>query len=64
MTADGGVVGINTLETMKKANATALALDAGATLMVGREEFVRRADEYGIAVAGFKPESDEFLTEI
>ncbi len=64
MRFDVPVVGINTLETMKKANATVLALDAGATLMVGREEFVRRANEYEIAVAGFKPESDEFLTEI
>ena len=56
MRFDVPVVGLNTLETMKKANATALALDAGRTLIFGREEFVRRADEYGIAVMAYEPE--------
>jgi len=42
---------------MKGANATALALDAGRTLVFDREEFVRRADDYGIAVAAFTPEA-------
>ncbi len=55
MRFDVPVVGLNTLETMKKANATALALDAGRTLIIGREEFVRRADVYGIAVMAYEP---------
>ena len=63
MRFDVPVVGINTLETMKQSKATALAVDAGHTLLVGREEFIRRANEYGIAVAGFEPESDELVTE-
>lgn len=62
MRFDVPVVGVNTLETMKKAHATALALDAGQTLIVGREEFLRRANGYEIAVAGFKSESDELVT--
>lgn len=63
MRFDVPVVGVNTLETMKKANATTLALDAGFTLIVGREEFLRRANEYDIAVVGFEPESDHLPTE-
>ena len=56
MRFDVPVVGLQTLEVMKGANATALALDAGRTLVFDREEFVRRADDYGIAVAAFNPE--------
>ena len=56
MRFDVPVVGLETLEVMKRANATALALDAGRTLVFDREEFVRRADEHGIAVAAFSPE--------
>jgi len=56
MRFDVPVVGMKTLEVMKRANATALALDAGRTLVFDREEFTRRADEYGIAVVAFKPE--------
>jgi len=56
MRFDVPVVGLETLEVMKRANATALALDAGRTLVFDREEFVRRADEHGIAVAAFNPE--------
>ena len=57
MRFDVPVVGLQTLEVMKGANATALALDAGRTLVFDREEFVRRADDYGIAVAAFNPEA-------
>lgn len=56
MRFDVPVVGLQTLEVMRGANATALALDAGRTLVFDREEFVRRADDYGIAVAAFTPE--------
>jgi len=56
MRFDVPVVGLQTLEVMKGANATALALDAGRTLVFDREEFVRRADEHGIAVAAFSTE--------
>lgn len=50
MRFDVPVVGVPTVEVMRQANATALALDAGRTLIFDREEFVRRADESAIAV--------------
>jgi hypothetical protein len=49
------VVGLPTLEAMKQAGATALSLDARRTLIFDREEFVRRADDYGIAVVAATP---------
>lgn len=55
MRFDVPVVGINTLETMKKSNATALALDAGKTLIIGREAFIQKADDHGIAVVAYEP---------
>ncbi|MEE9234390.1 MAG: UDP-2,3-diacylglucosamine diphosphatase LpxI [Candidatus Acidoferrales bacterium] len=56
MRFDVPVVGLATLEVMKRANGTALALDAGRTLIFDREKFTRRADEYGITVVAFKPD--------
>lgn len=56
MRFDVPVVGLRTLEVMKRANATALALDAGRTLIFDRDDFVRRADDYQIAVAAYAPE--------
>ena len=55
MRFDVPVVGLGTLEAMKKANATALAIDAGRTLIFDRDEFIRRAGDYQIAVAAFAP---------
>jgi DUF1009 family protein len=56
MRFDVPVVGLQTLQVMKQAGATALALDAGRTVIFDREEFVRRADQHGIAVAAFPAE--------
>ncbi|MFQ5663397.1 MAG: LpxI family protein [Terriglobia bacterium] len=56
MRFDVPVVGLPTLEVMKRTRATALALDAGRTLIFDRKEFVRRADDYQIAVVAFKPD--------
>lgn len=50
MRFDVPVVGLPTLEVMKKANATALSIEARRTLIFDREEFVRRANDFGIAV--------------
>lgn len=63
MRFDVPVVGANTLEVMKKMNATALALDAGRTLIIGREEFVRRANQYEIAVVAYEPLPGEGVGE-
>lgn len=56
MRFDVPVVGLTTLDVMKRAGATALALDAGRTLIFDREEFVRRANDYHLAVAAFAPD--------
>jgi DUF1009 family protein len=47
---DVPVVGIPTIQNMKRANATALAIEARKTLMIDRQEFVREADAANIAV--------------
>ncbi len=47
---DMPAVGMRTLEVMRAGKATALAIEAGKTLMVGGEEFVRAADDAGISV--------------
>ena len=58
MRFDVPVVGVQTLEVMKRAGATALALDAERTLVFDRKEFTRRADDYGLAVVAFAPEKE------
>lgn len=50
MRFDVPVVGRKTVETIERAGATALALDAGRTLLFDREEFLRLADAASIAV--------------
>lgn len=52
---DVPVVGLATIETMQETNTTALALDAGRTLMLDKDQLLRRANESGIAVIGFPP---------
>ena len=58
MRFDVPVVGLTTLEAMKHAHATALVLDARRTLIFDREDFIRRADQYQIAVIACEPESE------
>jgi DUF1009 family protein len=55
MRFDVPVVGLPTIEQMKSARATALALDAGRTLLFDREELIRQADAAGIAIQAFPP---------
>jgi hypothetical protein len=55
MRFDVPVVGLPTLAVMGRAGATALALDAGRTLLLDREEFIRRADALGLTVMAFAP---------
>jgi DUF1009 family protein len=40
---------------MIETQTTAMAVDAGRTLLLDREEMVRRADEAGVAVVGYPP---------
>ncbi len=54
MRLDVPVVGINTLSTMKKVKANVLALEAGKSIIVDREKFIKEADREEIAVVGIK----------
>jgi DUF1009 family protein len=52
---DVPVVGPATIDVMKETGASALALDAGRTLMLDREEMLEKAREAGVAVVGYAP---------
>lgn len=53
MRFDVPVMGLPTVETMKKSGATALAVDAGRTLLFDREKLIEVADGAGIAIQAF-----------
>jgi DUF1009 family protein len=55
MRFDVPVVGIPTVEGMQRAGATALALDAGRTLLFERSVLIAKADEAGIAIQAVVP---------
>jgi DUF1009 family protein len=55
MRFDVPVVGLRTIEVMHRANATALALDAGKTLLFDRDALIAAADEAGISIEAFAP---------
>ena len=50
MRFDVPVVGVHTMETMQRAGATCLALDAGRCLMLDREKMIEMANASGIAI--------------
>ena len=56
MRFDVPVIGVKTIEVMRRSNATALAVDARRTLLLERDELVRAADAAGIAIQAFAPE--------
>ena len=53
MRFDVPVIGVKTMEVMRRANATALAIDAGRTLLFDREALLSAADEAAIAIEAF-----------
>src|SRR6266478_1917745 len=55
MRFDVPVVGLPTIEQMKTAGATALAVDAGRTLLFDRAKLIEMADGAGIAIQAFPP---------
>jgi len=57
MRFDVPVIGLQTIEVMRRSNATALGIDAGRTLLFDREGLVRAADEGGIAIQEFRPDT-------
>jgi UDP-2,3-diacylglucosamine hydrolase len=50
MRFDVPVVGLQTIEVMRRSHATALAVDAGRTLLFDREPLLEAADAAGIAI--------------
>ncbi len=50
MRFDVPVIGVKTIETMARAGASCLAVDAGRCLLLDGEAMMRGADEVGIAV--------------
>ncbi len=55
MRFDVPVVGLPTIEHMKNAQATALAVDAGRTLLFDRTKLIELADSAGIAIQAVAP---------
>ena len=55
MRFDVPVVGLPTVEPMKRAGATALAIDAARTLLFDREKLIEMANAAGIAIQAFPP---------
>src|SRR5579862_4620899 len=51
---DVPAIGPNTIDVMMETNTTALAVDAGRTLLLDREELLRKANEAGIAIVGME----------
>ena len=47
---DVPVVGLTTIETMIETRTTALAVDAGRTLFLDKQEMIARADEAGLTI--------------
>jgi hypothetical protein len=59
MRFDVPVVGLKTIEVMQRAKATALAIDAGRTLLFDRDALIAAADEAGIAIEAFTVQTAE-----
>lgn len=63
---DVPVIGTTTAQTMGDTNTTALAVDAGRTLMLDKDDFLGRCNQTGISVVAFPPldESDVSSSEV
>src|ERR1700732_726078 len=55
MRFDVPVIGLATIEVMRRSNATALAIDAGRTLLFDRDQLIQAADDFSIAIQAFAP---------
>ena len=49
---DVPVIGMKTIESMKEAGAKVLAVEAGKTIMLEKEEVIRAADKAGLCLMG------------
>jgi len=59
---DVPAIGPDTVRVLAEAGIAALGFEAGATLVLEREELVREADAHGIAVAGLSGPADGIAT--
>jgi DUF1009 family protein len=55
MRFDVPVIGLPTIEVMKRSRATALAIDAARTLLFDRAQLIEAANSSGIAIQAFEP---------
>lgn len=56
MRLDVPAIGLMTLDTMIRAGARVLALEAGKSIIIDRQKMITRADEAGITIVGVTPE--------
>jgi UDP-2,3-diacylglucosamine hydrolase len=56
---DVPVIGPGTIDVMIETNTTALAVDAGRTLMLDRDELLEKAAAAKIAIMGMEPVETE-----
>jgi DUF1009 family protein len=52
---DVPVAGLTTIQTMIETHTTALAVDAGRTLLLDKDEMIKRANEANLAIVGYPP---------
>jgi DUF1009 family protein len=52
---DVPVAGLTTIETMIETHTTALAVDAGRTLLLDKDEMLNRANQANLAIAAYAP---------
>jgi DUF1009 family protein len=57
MRFDVPVVGLQTVEVMQRCRVSALAMDAGRTLLFDRARVIEVADAAGITIEAFPPEA-------
>jgi hypothetical protein len=56
---DVPVIGAGTIPVMRETGATALAVEAGRTLLLDRDEMLAAANEAGIAIVGMEMRNAE-----
>ena len=59
MRFDVPVVGVKTIEVMRRSNATTLAIDAARTLLFDRDQLIEAADAAGISIQAAVPAEKE-----
>ena len=52
---DVPVAGLTTIDTMLETHTTALAVDAGRTLLLDKEEMIERANRADISIVAYAP---------